>query len=91
MVRHVGFVFSILASPLDLASSGKAAFETTLGLHEWTVMPFGLTSSPRPLERLTKLILSGLRLETCVIYLDDVIVYGKTFAEELEHLKVSHG
>ena len=35
--------------PLDLASSGKAAFETTSGLYEWTVMPFGVTSSPRTL------------------------------------------
>ena len=35
--------------PLDLASSGKAAFETTSGLYESTVMPFGLTSSPRTL------------------------------------------
>ena len=77
MVRHVGFVFSILASPLDLASSSKAAFETTSGLCEWTVLPFGLTSSPRTLERLMKLILSGLRLETCLVYLDDALCMGK--------------
>ena len=61
---------------MDPASSGKAAF-----LYEWNV--FGLTSSPSTFEQLVELILAGLRLETCLIYLDDSIVYVKTFLEEL--------
>ena len=73
--------------PMDPASSGKAAFVTTSGLYEWTVMPFGLTSSPSTFERLMELILVGLRFETCLIYLDDVIVYGRTFVEELKRLE----
>ena len=72
---------------MDPASSDKAAFVTTSGLYEWTVMPFGLTSSPSTFERLMELILAGLRFETCLIYLDDIIVYGKTFEEELKCLE----
>ena len=34
-----------------------------------------------------ELLLAGLRFETCLIYLDDTIVYGKTFLEELERLE----
>ena len=73
--------------PMDPASSGKAAFVTTSGLYEWTVMPFGLTSAPSTFERLMELILVGLRFETCLIYLDDTIVHGRTFLEELERLE----
>lgn len=73
--------------PMDPATSGKAAFVITSGLYEWNVMPFGLTSSPSTFERLMELILAGLRFETCLIYLDDTIVYGKTFLEELERLE----
>ena len=51
-------------------------------------MPFGLTSSPSTFERLMELILAGLGFGTCLIYLDDTIVYGKTFLEELERLEV---
>ena len=73
--------------PMDPASSGKAAFVTTSGLYEWNVMPFRLTSSPSTFERLMELILAGLRFVTCLIYLDDTMVYGKTFLEELERLE----
>ena len=31
-------------------------------------------------------MLKGLKLETCLIYLDDVIVYGRSFEDELESL-----
>ena len=31
--------------------------------------------------------LAGLRFETCLIYLDDIIIYGKTFEEELKRLE----
>ena len=72
---------------MDPASSGKAAFVTTSGLYEWNVMPFGLTSSASTFESLMELILAGLRFETCLTYLDDNIVYGKTFLEELERLE----
>ena len=34
-----------------------------------------------------ELILAGLRFKTCLVYLDDTIVYGKTFLEELERLE----
>jgi len=67
--------------PMDPASSDKAAFVTTSGLYEWTVMPFGLTLSPSTFEWLMELISAGLRFETCLIYLDDIIVYGKSFKE----------
>ena len=73
--------------PMDPASSGKAAFVNTSGLYGWNVMPFGLTWSPSTFERLMELILAGLRFETCLIYLDDTIGYGKTFLEELERLE----
>lgn len=65
--------------PMDPASSDKAASVTTSGLYEWTVMHFGLISSPSTFERLMELIVAGLKFETCLIYLDDIIVYGKTF------------
>jgi len=34
-----------------------------------------------------EVILVGLQFETCLIYLDDTIVYGRTFREELERLE----
>ena len=34
-----------------------------------------------------ELILVGLRFEPCLIYLDDVIVYGRSFGEELKRLE----
>ena len=33
------------------------------------------------------LILRGLTWKTCLVYLDDVIVIGKTFEDHLENLK----
>lgn len=69
--------------PMDPASSGKAAFVTNAGLYEWTVAPFDLTYHPNTFERLMALIFSGLRFETCLTYLDDVILYEKSFAAEL--------
>ena len=72
---------------MDSAGSDKAALVTTSGLYEWIVTPFGLTSSPSTFERLMELMLGLLRFETCFIYLDDIIVYGKTSGEELKRLE----
>ena len=49
-------------------------------------MPFGLCNAPATFERLMELVLSGLYWQICIIYLDDIIIFGKTFAEMIQNL-----
>ena len=69
------------------ADKEKTAFITRKGLFQWRSMPFGLCNAPGTFERLMDLVLTGLTWETCLVYLDDVIVYGKTFEDALSNLK----
>ena len=55
--------------------------------YEWNVMPFGLCNAPSTFARLMELVLKDPHWKICLIYLDDVIVMGRTFEEELERLK----
>ena len=84
-------------STLDLASGywqveveeadrQKTAFVTRKGLYEFNVMPFGLCNAPATFERLMEKVLRGLQWETCLVYLDDIIVLGRTFDEALGNL-----
>ena len=50
-------------------------------------MPFGLSSAPGTFERLMELVLTGLQWEICLIYLDDIIVYGSTVDQMIERLE----
>jgi len=49
-------------------------------------MPFGLTCAPSVFQRLMDVVLCGLSYQTCLVYLDDIIVFGQTFDEQLERL-----
>ena len=69
-------------------SQEKTAFATHSGLYEFRVMPFGLCNSPATFQRLMDTILSGLIPKSCMVYIDDVLVIGKTFAEHLEQRSV---
>ncbi|MEW8546534.1 MAG: reverse transcriptase domain-containing protein [Candidatus Thiodiazotropha sp.] len=57
------------------------------GLWQWRVLPFGLINSPSVFERLMERVFAGLTFLILLIYLDDIIVYSKTFEEHLENLK----
>ncbi len=72
---------------MDPKDIDKMAFVTRQGLFRFTVMPFGLGNAPATFERLMELILTGLNWKICLIYLDDVIVYGGNFYEALDRLK----
>ena len=52
----------------------KTVFATAFGLYQFKVMLFGLANAPAMLERMMERILNGLHQETCLIYLDDVII-----------------
>ena len=58
------------------------------GLWQWRVLLFGLINSPCVFECLMERVFAGLTYLILLIYLDDIIVYSKTFKEHLENLKV---
>ena len=64
----------------------KTAFTTKYGLFEWNVLPFGLCNSPATFQRLMELVMNGLTWEAIIVYLDDILIFGKTFAEMLSRL-----
>ncbi|GBL80842.1 Retrovirus-related Pol polyprotein from transposon 297, partial [Araneus ventricosus] len=65
----------------------KTAFTTGQGLWQFKVMPFGLCNAPATFERLMETILRGLSSEACLVYLDDIIIVGRTFEEHLNNLR----
>jgi len=65
----------------------KTAFSVGNGFWQFTVMPFGLCNVPATFERLMKRILQGSVTKICLVYLDDVIVFGKTFEDMAKNLK----
>ena len=64
----------------------KTAFVTRKGLFQFKVIPFGLSNPPVTFQRLMEKILKGLQWQKCLVYLDDMIVFGKTFDEALANL-----
>ena len=72
---------------MDDKDREKTAFCTLDGLFEFKVMPFGLCNAPATFQRLMDMVLAGLQWTNCLVYLDDVIVVGRTFHEHLQNLR----
>lgn len=66
----------------------KTAFNVgPLGFYECNRMAFRLTNAPATFQRLMKHCLADLNFKQCIVYIDDIIVYAKTFEEHLEMLE----
>lgn len=72
---------------LHEADKPKTAFTTGRSLYQFTVMPMGLVNAPPTFQHLMQLVLHGLSWKTCLVYLDDIIVYSKSFSEHIQHLR----
>ena len=84
-------------STLDLASGyhqipmkeehkNRTAFSTPHGHYEFNRMPFGLKNAPATFQRLMNTVLTGLQGLQCLVYLDDIVIYGATLKEHNERL-----
>ena len=72
--------------PIKESDRDKTAFITRRGCFRYKVMPFGLTCAPSVFQRLMDLVLCGLTYETCLVYLDDIIVFSRDVDSHLERL-----
>lgn len=68
---------------IDERDREKTAFITPDGLFEFKVMPFGLCSAPATFQRVMDTVLAGLKWQTCLVYIDDVVVFASTFDEHM--------
>ena len=55
----------------------KTDFSTREGHFQYTRKPFGLKGAPATFQRLMTTILSGIQGIKCLVYLDDVVVFGE--------------
>ena len=71
---------------MDPADQHKTAFVTPFGLFEYTRMPFGLTTAPATFQRLMQGVMSDFIFNFLLVYLDDILVFSKSFDEHIEQL-----
>ena len=72
--------------PVEDTAKEKTAFSAGRGLWQFQVIPFGLCNTPATFERLMEQVLSGLPLSVALVYIDDILVPGKTFDDHLSDL-----
>lgn len=64
----------------------KTAFRTHRGLFQFKRMPFGLRNGPSIFQRVMQGILAPYLWIFCLVYIDDIIIYSKSYEEHIEHL-----
>ena len=72
---------------MDAEDREKTAFITQAGLYEFRVMPFGLVNAPATFERLMERVLREIAWSECLVYLDDILVFGPDFETMLARLE----
>ena len=68
-------------------SRKKTAFVTPWELYEWVRIPFGLMNAGPNFQRFMEETLVDIRDEFAMPYLNECIVYSKTFEDHLEHIR----
>ncbi len=71
---------------IDEKDKFKTAFTSEFGHFEFNRMPFGLCNAPGTFQRLMESILYELIGNFVLVYIDDIIIYSKTWEEHLRHL-----
>lgn len=66
----------------------KMGFVTQEGHYEWSNMPFGLKNSPAIFQRIITGIIRKFNLSKfCTAYIDDILIFSRTFEEHLTHIR----
>jgi hypothetical protein len=75
--------FGYYQVPIEQTDVWKTAFKSKEGLFEWLIMHFGLTNALATFIRIMNDISRPFRNTFVVVYLDEFLIYIKTWAKHL--------
>lgn len=74
--------------PIKQEHCHKTAFRVNHVLYEWTRMPMGFKNSPAIFQRVMDNVLGSLIGTSCFVYVDDILIFGKTEKEHDTNLEL---
>ena len=75
----------ILVTPED---QYKTTFQTHHGHYEYLVMPYGLIGAPATFQSIMNHVLAPLLRKCVVVFIDDILIYSKTYTEHVQHVQL---
>ena len=72
--------------PIHPEDRHNTGFVTHYGTFQYRRMPFGLTTAPSSFQRGLDMILTNFKWRTCLIYLDDIIIFSNSVEEHIDHV-----
>ena len=75
-----------LQIPMDPKDQHKTAFRALGALYEFCRMPFGLCNAGSTFSRVLNNMMSDYLHDILILFLDDILVYAKTFESMVENL-----
>lgn len=73
--------------PIEPYDVWKTTFKSKESLFKWLVVPFELTNAPTTFMRLMGDILRPFTNAFMVLYLDDILIFSKSWEENLHHIR----
>jgi hypothetical protein len=75
-------------APVHANARRFTSFSTPSGIYQWLRLPMGLKGAPSYFQRvMSTIVLSGIVMYKCEIYLDDIIVFGRDEIEFIQNLE----
>jgi hypothetical protein len=75
--------------PVHPDDRDKTTFTSHSGIYRFLWLPFGLRKAHATFQMAIDIILSGIKWKTCLVYLDDVIVFSENRSPHLTHVAES--
>ena len=73
--------------PMAAKDQDKTTFTCHKGTYRYKGMPFGLTNAPTTVQRTLDIALSAFKWKSCLVYLDDVIVFSQDLKSHFTHVE----